>query len=177
MATATTQAKGATTVTTLTDFQARRAQQVLDQENVNAIYAAEGAEAAIAPARASAEAAHQQYPQYDGYWDGWTLAIATTDTRSKGGDQALKGDVVLFKRDSHWHHGRADPEPHLLQRPARLELRSELRRGAGRGVGPLSGQAQSAPLRRDRARLQRPAPSPGTELPSERSQEMAAIRN
>lgn len=45
--------------------------------------------------RSQAEARHASYPQYAGYFDGWVLAVATRDLRSKGGLQASQLEVVL----------------------------------------------------------------------------------
>lgn len=85
--------------TTIDSFTARRAQQAADQADVNRTYAETGTEAALHLARALAKAEHADHRQFDGHWDGWTLGIATSDVHSKGGDQALRGDLVLFKLD------------------------------------------------------------------------------
>lgn len=91
-----------TTSTVPMSFHERRVEQAATQERVNEIFRLAGPVQTIDAIRQIAADAHTQYPQYDGFWDGpeWTLARVSTPLRSKGGDQALTGDVVLFRSDS-----------------------------------------------------------------------------
>lgn len=92
---------------TLTAFRAERAERARCQEAINTLFAEQGPGATKLAIRLRAATDHAQFPQYEGYWDGseWTLARITIDLRSKGGDQAVAGDVVLFR----YHYG-FDPE-------------------------------------------------------------------
>jgi hypothetical protein len=80
-------------------FNAKRDEQQADQERVNAVYAEHGPIAAMAVIRDIAYTEHSAHRQYDGYWDGdeWTLGRATQTITSKGGVQAVEGDIVLMR--------------------------------------------------------------------------------
>jgi hypothetical protein len=80
------------TDTHFTAFQRSESQRL-----INETYRAGEAHAALGMARALADFEHVDFPQYDGFWDDWGLAEATSDLVSKGGQQAQKGDVVLYK--------------------------------------------------------------------------------
>jgi hypothetical protein len=129
-------------------FQARRDRQVADQAHMNNLYGELGADVAAAEIRRIAAAENAGHAQYDGYWDGpeWILGQAKHDIESKGGDQALAGDIVLMRQEGQrvmfysvrlgWNcSGSYGPEPLVGWGPAyehwsnlRMQARAQARR-------------------------------------------------